>query len=62
MSMTKKDFEAIARAIRIAHVTYDTPTDAAQREFIAREVAQHCEAANPQFNRARFLAACGVQS
>jgi len=66
MSMSKKDYEAIAR--RIKSITTDSPLsqyevgmiDAARQ--IAASMANYCAADNPRFDRARFLAACGVQS
>ncbi len=34
----------------------------ATRQKIAAQLADACAADNPRFDRARFLAACGVQS
>ena len=70
--MTKKDFEAIARAITearalgrharspIAATIGDARGDAC--DDCAVLIADHCASDNPRFDRARFLKACGVQS
>ena len=53
--MTKKDFEVLARHIR------DMPSCSfVLREAAADAVADACEQINPRFDRARFLAAAGV--
>lgn len=52
--MTRKHFSAIAKAIASASI------DAPARKAIARELAAICATTNPNFDRARFLAACGV--
>lgn len=66
MSMSKKDYEAIARAIKDAR-----PFPSPRHEIaiandiinnVANNLAEECERANPRFDRARFLRACGVQS
>ena len=56
--MTRKDFEAIASAIRTAVGVDSAWTDAA--ESIASELADYLATTNPRFDRARFLKACGV--
>ncbi len=65
--MTRKDYVAIAAAIK-AH-TYSSNAEintrnAAEgtRQHIAEELADVMARENPRFDRARFLAACGVQS
>ena len=53
--MTKKDFELIASALRrlgAGHAWKDT----------CLAMADALANTNPRFDRARFLAACGVQS
>jgi hypothetical protein len=52
--MTRKHFEKMAELIRrIAGKT--------ERRKQAELVAVHCAKANPRFDRARFMQACGVQ-
>ena len=65
--MTRKDFELIARTVRdMTLVNCDThdKLESARfhRENIARRFAWSLSQANPAFDRARFLTACGVQS
>jgi hypothetical protein len=61
--MTKKDFELIARTMRGQIET----ADAMYEEHGARALRACCvafadelEAANPRFDRTRFLGACGA--
>ena len=67
--MTRKDYIAIARAINVSHI-YLTD-NRAQREIdaanntaklAALHIAEYFATDNPLFDRARFLAACGVHS
>ena len=69
MSMSKKDYIALAAAIKASHLS-QLPTDS-NAEFavhlstllcVAETIASECAANNPKFDRQRFLAACGVQS
>jgi len=55
--MTKKHFEAIAAIISEVHDDYrfDGAVDAT-----ARRMADYFKTQNPNFNRDRFLAACGL--
>ncbi len=65
MSMTKKDYEAIAAIIRVeVAVSQATGRDDAlgALRVIANGIAQHCARTIPSFQRGRFLTACGVQS
>lgn len=55
--MTKKDFEAIAAAIRAATATTQ---ELSAMEIVAEKIAAYCASTNPRFDTARFLAACGV--
>lgn len=58
--MTKKHFEAVASAIRAEYEdTYGEPAEEAIRS-IARKLADVFASENPRFDRARFLAACGI--
>jgi hypothetical protein len=67
--MTKKHFNAIARAIRFApRIGYfnncDGKMQQAQEDFrkvVAREIATALSDFNPSFDRGRFLIACGVE-
>lgn len=64
--MTRKHFEALAEAIRYAQCFNPWPSDAEReaaevmRRTVANNVADVCAQANPRFDRARFLAACGI--
>lgn len=64
MSMTKKDFQAIAdimsEALAQAHYT-DRYEAYAELEDVSRKLADFCTTQNPRFNRALFLTACGVE-
>lgn len=60
--MTRKDYQLIAAALRLARTT--NPTSKAHRIaladaaiILARELAND----NPRFDRARFLAACCIE-
>lgn len=59
--MTSKDYQLIADALRSAlHSHTDgIPGDSATRHS-ARCIADALASDNPRFDRARFLAACGV--
>jgi len=63
--MTKQDLEAIAEALCAAAPDKGMPAqwragcDSA-REVIARNIADHCARRDPNFKRARFMAACGL--
>lgn len=52
-TMTREDFEFIARVLK-------ANLDLANGAAIARRFARELEAANPNFDKARFLKACGV--
>jgi hypothetical protein len=54
--MTRKDFELIARVIKNSDEVADDMT----REAIASIFTAELVATNPNFDRARFLKACGV--
>ena len=73
MAMTKKDFEAIAEALRdeypldtSAGETYETVGawgKGASDEWntTVRAIADVCMASNGRFDRGRFLYACGIR-
>lgn len=54
MSMTKKDYELIASVVRANHADCGEKT-------IAYWLADAFADANPKFDYARFLQACGVE-
>lgn len=60
--MTKKDYILIAAAITSGRrvVSYETKADATL-DGVSRLIAEALQRDNPRFDRARFLAACGVQ-
>ena len=64
--MTKKHFEALAAALFEArehtghNASWDDGVDAQWLKDVA-VVADVCATTNPRFDRARFLAACGVE-
>lgn len=63
--MTKKDFELIAAAIVSTRIPYDRVSLSAYQLMlgaVAESLANALATTNPRFDRARFLAACGVAS
>lgn len=66
--MTLKDYERLAAAFKAARDHARINVNEPARDHFdagigcaAMFVADACKAENPLFNRARFLAACGVQ-
>lgn len=61
--MTKKHFEALAAALKDASfmIPVGNRTADSQHIYDAKAVAGVCARFNPNFDRARFLAACGVE-
>ena len=62
MSVTKQHFEAIARIIR--KEAFSQACDGFQYiglENLTDELAEYFEKQNPQFDRIRFLKACGAK-
>ena len=55
MVLTKRAFQCVANIIAGLNVSDDL------RQEIASKFAAQLELSNPNFNRARFLAACGVE-
>ena len=57
MSMSKKDFIALADAVREANERWERGAVTAQRftEGHICELADFCESQNPAFNRSRWL-------
>ncbi|HQR20098.1 MAG TPA: hypothetical protein PKV98_04485 [Burkholderiaceae bacterium] len=63
MSMSKKDYVAIAAALKDLRDGRDAGGDQQAVygiEIAAEAIADVCEANNLRFDRNRFLAACGV--
>lgn len=60
--MTKKHFEALAAALKAEQPgTNWDPNKHVQYRLDVRAVADVCARFNPNFDRARFLKACGVE-
>lgn len=53
--MTRKHFEAIAYIVNVARQEFDSET----AERIAGDLAAYFQGLNPNFDRVRFLTACG---
>lgn len=51
--MSRKDFCALAAAMLLI-------ADRDLRRMVAGELASHCKRSNPNFDRARFMEACGL--
>lgn len=68
MSVTRKDFIAIAEALKSARMLAAIPTQpqhtdgCAAVDSAAAFIASHLASRNPAFDRKRFLKACGVPS
>jgi hypothetical protein len=74
MTLSSKHYELIAEAIKSAQPAehflsagragYQAGFEAGASsacEVVAKQLAEKFQSLNPQFNRAKFLAACGVQ-
>ena len=57
--MTRKDYELIARSIRVDRELLDI-NGKGTADYIAAGLAEQFAAMNPRFDRGRFLDACGV--
>lgn len=69
MAMSKKDYVAVAAAMKTEVDSIKQCLDSGAKEWysakvamasVARDLAARFEADNPRFDRAKFLAACGV--
>ena len=58
--MTKKDFQALADAIKEALAEDVRIPTRRGVKLTAEKIAQACQRANPRFDAARFYAACGL--
>jgi hypothetical protein len=60
--MTKKHFEALAAALAgMGKSAHGISCESVCFKSVVNEVADVCARFNPTFDRARFLAACGVE-
>jgi len=55
--MTRKHFIAIAAALK---ANRESASDKDAADSASRAIADVCAQTNPQFNRFRFLSACGI--
>lgn len=60
--MTRKDYVAIAAAIKLAGSVNESTGHKLGVYDVARVLAETLAQDNPRFDRGRFLTACGVQS
>ena len=64
--MTRKHFIALAKALNVGRVppgqTFTSADVNRMQDETARAIAHVCAQTNPLFDRARFLAACGVDT
>lgn len=64
--MTKKHFDALAAALKEARLAFALPIGVETAETQSHRdilmVASVCARFNPNFDRARFLTACGVEA
>ena len=58
--MTRKDYILIAEAFKSAAEAVDYP-ERLGALLAANEIAHRLERDNPRFDRARFMAACGLE-
>lgn len=64
MTMQRRHFELIAESLRSAKpMPHDTDQSARLSQWVStcNRFARDLNATNPQFNRERFLRACGVE-
>ena len=57
--MSKKHFESIASALKIAKPEHSAQPEAYVWRSLVRSIANVCKDSNPSFDLDRFLAACG---
>lgn len=60
LAMTKKHFVALAAALKSVKPRITTTTDHQQWVLTVNAILNFCQSQNAQFDRERFLAACGV--
>lgn len=61
MTMTRQDFQLIADVLKTSGEWGAFPTKASQA-ILSENLANVLQRTNPNFDRARFLKACGVKS
>ncbi len=66
MSMTRKDYELIAKAFKTCHeICTASPNPPRTKAEVIEELAKHLSLDlnddNPKFDRNRFLKACGIE-
>lgn len=61
MSMSRKDFELLARVIKDARSSADSGPEIGQTDHIAERIATALVGHSSTFDKERFLKACGVQ-
>lgn len=61
--MTRKDFVAIAEAIKDARdaLGFSDSIESRVLDSMAKSIANVCATTNPRFDRSKFLEACGVR-
>ena len=58
MSMSRKDFELIARTLKDARSSADSAPEVGQTDHIAERIATALVGHSSTFDKTRFLAAC----
>lgn len=58
--MTRKDFEAIAAIIAEQNTGEPGSVSTVAMSYLANDLADYLETRNPNFDRARFIRACGL--
>lgn len=61
MSMSRKDFELLARVIKDARSSADSSPEIGQTDHIAERIATALVGHSSTFDKDRFLKACGVK-
>ncbi len=62
MSLTRKDFRALAAIVdRFEVLGLTKPSEKLARTQFAHELVDFCAGQNPRFNRSKFLEACEVE-
>ena len=58
--MTKKHFQALAKAVKDRVDNISNESKAASLVYLANDIADVCKRENDRFDRAKFLEACGL--
>ena len=59
--MSRKDFQLIAETIKGLSLNWGGHLNDPSHDRVANDFADKLASTNPNFNRARFLRACGVE-